>query len=180
MINRNWSFTLILEMCDNNSWPVLCTPINTSAEDSKATLNRFQFLFENPLLLQDLLSREKLIPPDQLEIDWVLHPDRPVAQTVSLIRLQRSYLASRFHVRITNESCVLAMPPNLVFPYNSCNSADLNDLSDSDVIPQVVEEFLTLSEDRYMLLLHHSESSWEMIGCLSPMPFIKVFLHFLL
>ena len=154
---------------------VLDMPAHTEEENnSKVALNRFQFLFENPFLLQDLLSREKLIMPDHLDIDWVLHPDRPVVQTVSLIRLQRSYLAARFHVRITSESRVLAMSSNLVFPYNSSNSVDLNNLSDSDAIPQVVEEFLTLSEDRFMLLFHHSESSWEMIGCLSPMPFIKV------
>jgi len=147
-------------------------PPHKQHEDSKVAVNHFQFLFNNPLLLQNLLSWEKLIPLDQLEIDWVLHPDRPVVQTVSLIRLQRSYLAARFHVRITSESRVLAMPSNLVFPYNSLNSVDLNNLSDSDVIPQVVEEFFTVSEDRYMLLLHHSESTWEMIGCLSTMPFI--------
>ena len=145
-----------------------------SSEDSKVALNRFQFLFDNPFLLQDLVYREKQIPPDHLEIDWVLHPDRPVAKTVSLIRLQRSYLASRFHVRITSESRVLAMPSNLASPNNSSNSMDLNELNDLDVIPQVVDEFLTLSDDRYMLLLHHSESSWEMIGCLAPMAFNRV------
>ena len=149
-------------------------PAHTEEDNSKVAFNRFQFLFENPLLLQDILSQEKLIPPDQLDINWVLQPNRPVVQTVSLIRLQRSYLAARFHVRITSESRVLVMPSNLVSPYNSSNSLDLNDLSDLDAIPQVVEEFLTVSEDRFMLLFYHSESSWEMIGCLSPMPFIKV------
>jgi len=154
---------------------VFGTPAHAEEEsNSKVAFNRFKFLFENPFLLQDLLSWEKLISPNQLDINWVLHPDRPVVQTVSLIRLQRSYLAARFHVRITGESRVLVMPSNLVSPYNSSNSVDLNNLSDWDVIPQVVEEFLTLSEDRYMLLFHHSESSWEMIGCLSPMHFIKV------
>jgi len=145
-----------------------------SSEGSKVALNRFQFLFDNPFLLQDLVYREKQIPPDHLEIDWVLHPDMPVAKTVSLIRLQRSYLAARFHVSITSESRVLAMPSNLASPNNSSNSMDLNELNDLDGIPQVVDEFLTLSEDRYMLLLHHSESSWEMIGCLAPMPFNRV------
>ncbi len=107
-------------MTKNHTSALDISALTEKEENSKVSINRFQFLFDNPFLLQDILSREKQIPPDQLKIDWVLHPDRPVAQTVSLIRLQRSYLAARFHVRINSEFRVLAMPPNLVFPYNSC------------------------------------------------------------
>jgi len=148
--------------------------LGKGTKEKNSSLNRFQFLLDNPLLLQDLLSREKQIQPDQLEIDWVLHPDRPAAQTVSLNRLQRSYLASRFHIKIVSDSRVLTVPANQVSPYNSSNSVDLKDIIDLEAIPPVVNEFLTLPEDRYFLLLHHSESSWEMIGCLSPMTIIKV------
>ncbi len=150
--------------------------------------NRCQFLFDNPLLLQDLISQEKEIPLDNIEINWTVpHPinndQQPVVQVISLARFHRSYLASRFHIRIVNESSVLAMP-NLVFPFD-CTTWDLNDLSDIVklgfmTIPPVVEEFLSHHDSNddyyncYMILLHHSKSCWEMIGCLSPITTDKV------
>ncbi len=137
---------------------------------------RLDFLLQDPLLLQDLLDREKNISPDNLEIDWEFDPERPIAQTISLNRFQRSYLASRFHIRIDCDNLKAFAVPNTNVSYKMKSSTRaLNDLSDTDAIPQVVEECLTIMTEanRFIVLLHHSESCWEMVGCLSPI-FIKV------
>ena len=139
--------------------------------DSTDPLDRFQFLFDNPLLLQDLISIEKLKTfQDDLSVSH-----GQTIQTVSLRRLSNLISTQRIQIRLTADKLVLVIPTEFIRNYEHV-TIDAR-LCPKDSAPDcLLQVFYDLDTNNFgengsnCVLLNHNFKldCWELVGCLAP------------
>lgn len=135
-------------------------------------LDRLQYLFDNPLLLQDLVLREKSRTED--DQDLVIPQDRnDQSSNDQLMSLRRFHhlcsVARRIHIRLAVKVVLVIRSEDL------CQLSDITvDPRDSDRIPPCYSDLLqALESDSYedkYAFLHFNEyfQCWQLIGCMAP------------
>jgi len=140
-----------------------------NVEPETGLSDRVQFLFENPLLLQDLVIEEKARCFDQ-EIDLTFPTDKK-CQMVLWTRLQRAYHSDRFCMRLTkraDEAVVLLMSWANVGRFSTI-STDVKQVTNWNGVPPFVQELMNPvnSSDesaKYAFLLYDGYHGWELAG----------------
>lgn len=145
--------------------------------------DRLEFLFENPLLVQELIFKEKCLSVRQM-IDLPCTSDLQDGiwnqyKTVSIERLFSSYRSGELHLRVVNtrdRPMVFAVPPECIKDFkNICKDAYETLLQDWENAPPVVIElfnspFTFDHGSRYGVLVYDvAVHAWEFVGCLAPL-----------
>lgn len=138
-------------------------------ESETGLSERISFLFENPLLLQDLVIEEKARYFDQ-NIDLPFSTDMK-CQMVLWTRLHRAYHSGRFCMRLTkraDEAVVLLMNLDNVSNFSTI-STDVKHVTNWNGVPPFVQELMSPlnSADgfsKYAFLVYDGYHGWELVG----------------
>lgn len=136
---------------------------------------RIEFIINDPLILQDIIFREKCrASSDEIDPDHHLHP----FQVAAFFRLRRMYQRGLINVRLdgeTNKRIVVAsklIDLDQILP----SSIEINDfLTDWTSVPTVIVEMISTSTSvglptRFLMLNRDKvHEYWELIGCLGPL-----------
>lgn len=146
------------------------THVQASLFDSST---RFQFLFDDPLILQEIVLAEKI--RDVNDQDSLTVPDGQSVQAVSLQRFHSLYLSGRIHLRLNSgfRQTVLVVESAHLHQFQS-STIDAKDVL-LDGAPVVLLDLLCwLSAcdyvNKYAFLAYNAEfQCWELVGCLTPL-----------
>jgi hypothetical protein len=149
--------------------------------------DRLEFLFDNPLQIQELTFKENCKPLNEI-LDLTCSPNLQVNQDIAhseryqIVNFQRlifSYHANRLYLRVVDAKSrpvVLVLPPENVAAFvNSSRDAYSTLLADWDRAPPVVIELFNSSftfshRSRYGILVYDFVfRSWELIGFIAPL-----------
>ncbi len=145
----------------------------TASNEEECIADRLKFLYEDPLLLQELVFQEKCrASSNELDLNMYLTSRRYV-QVVTFCRLRRIYHAGLLSIRLhKSKPSVLVTMPFDAYRFAS-TSTEINQLSsDWTQVPSLVTELLSaldVSNDptRYTILLYDvMQECWELVGCL--------------
>ena len=145
----------------------------SNVEENCLADDRLKFLYEDPLLLQELVIQEKIrASGNEMDLDMYQTRQRSF-QVVTFCRLRRIYQAGFLSIRLDN-SKPLVLVTNITDSYRfACSSTEISLLSsDWTNVPSIVTELLSTLDvtgdpTRYTLRLYNVvHDFWELIGCL--------------
>ena len=143
----------------------------TNIEPSN-TPSSFQVLLEDPLLLQDLVIKEKQREFDQ-DVNLENYTSEP-CQLVEWNRLRRVFHSNRIHVRLKfteMPAIVQVMRPSDQYSFSNSGTTDIREITDWTGVPSCVEKLIepqnSPHESGYTLLNYDAIHGWVLLGCLN-------------
>ena len=145
----------------------------SNMEESCSADDRLKFLYEDPLLLQELVIQEKFrAPGNEMDLDMYQTRQRSL-QVVTFCRLRRIYQSGLLSIRLDNSKPLVLVTRITDAHRFACSSTEISLLSsDWTNVPSIVTELLSTLDvtgdpARYTLLLYNVvHDFWELIGCL--------------
>ena len=139
--------------------------------------DRLQFLFDDPILLQDAVCEEKgRASSDELDLK-IYQTSRRIFQVITFDRLRRIYNADLLSIRLdSNTLHVFVTSPTDASRFASSSTEISQISSERTDVPPIVTELLSaldVTDDaiRYIYLLYDTVNDyWELIGVLDSSP----------
>jgi len=135
--------------------------------------SNFQLLLNDPLLLQDLVLKEK-----ERELDQDINLGNPLEEPCQLVewnRLRRLFLSGRIDIRVnfSEESIVIVM--RLVDQLDEFNFIGIREIADWEGVPSFVKDLIEPQDSPegfagYVILSYDANHGWILLGCLASHP----------
>ena len=139
-----------------------------------STATSLQSLWDDPLLLQDLVLKEKA-----REFDQDLNLESALCEPCLLVewtRLRRIFLSDKIIIRLKNrigeKPLFIVTRPNQCHTFVNSDTVDIRKIQDINNHPPFIKELLDpqdSSDDSggYALLTYEYENGWVLMGCLA-------------